>query len=79
MTLVIDFYVNDDNDNDKEPTIGAHTRVLLLIVDELHADEGVSFSVSLSFSRSLSVAITAIATTAAAAAAAEDGARNVEQ
>jgi hypothetical protein len=34
-TLVIDFYVNDDNDNDKEPRISIHTRATLLIVDEL--------------------------------------------
>ena len=52
-TLVIDFYVNDDNNNDKEPRIGIHTRATLLIVDELdtiHADGGVSFSLSLTLS-----------------------------
>ncbi len=49
VTLVIDFYVNDDNDNDEESRVGIHTRATLLIVDELHihADGGVSFSLSL--------------------------------
>ena len=72
VTLVIDFYVNDDNDNDKEPTIGTHTRALLLIVDELHAYTRMRAFLSLS-PLSLSVAFTA------AAAADDDDARNGEQ
>jgi len=58
VTLVIDFYVNDDNDNDEESRVGIHTRVTLLIVDELHTYTRMGAFLSLSLS--LSVAITAV-------------------
>ena len=58
LTLVIDFYVNDDNDNDEKSRVDINTRAMLLIVDELHIYTRMKAFLALSCSHSQSAIIT---------------------